>query len=100
MVQKRAFAVILGADYVSYESALLVLDQDRLEKRRLELAYKFAVKCTMSPRHSPIFPPNPNYRPNMRHPKPYKEHFCHTSRYFNSPVPFLARLLNKRSKKS
>ena len=98
MVQKKAFAVILGADYVSYESALLALDQERLDKRRLDLSYKFASKCTMSPRHSSIFPPNPNYRPNMRHPKPFMEHLCHTSRYFSSPVPFLARLLNKRSK--
>ena len=98
MVQKKAFAVILGTAYVSYESALLVLEQERLDVRRLELSYKFASKCTKSPRHSSMFPPNPNYRPNMRQPKPYMEHLCHTSRYFHSPIPFLARLLNKRSK--
>ena len=95
MVQKKAFAVILGTAYVSYESALLVLEQERLDVRHLDLSFKFASK---SPRHSSMFPPNPNCRPNMRQPKPYMEHLCHTSRYFHSPIPFLARLLNKRSK--
>ena len=79
MVQKKAFAVILGRDYVSYESALLLLEQERLDVRRLDLSYKFASKCAKSPRHSSMFPPNPNYRPNMRHPKPYMEYLCHTS---------------------
>jgi hypothetical protein len=97
MVQKKAFAVILGRGYTSYESALLSLKQERLDKRRENLSYKFALKCTESTRHKTMFPPNPNYRPNMRHPKPYLEHKCHTSRYYNSTIPTLARLLNKRS---
>ena len=96
MVQKKAFAIILGRTYTSYESALLSLRQERLDKRRQELSYKFALKCTQSHKHSSMFPPNPNYRPNMRHPKPYMEHLCHTSRYYSSPIPSLARLLNKR----
>jgi hypothetical protein len=31
----------------------------------------------------------------MRNPKPFIEFQCHTSRYCISPIPFLARLLNK-----
>ena len=46
MVQKKAFAVILGTAYVSYESALLVLEQERLDVRRLDLSFKFASKYT------------------------------------------------------
>ena len=49
MVQKKAFAVILGTYYVIYESALLVLEQERLDVHRLDLSYKFAIKCTESP---------------------------------------------------
>ena len=98
MVQKKALAVILGMDYVNYEAALLTLQQQRLDTRRLDICYKFALKCTNSPRHSFMFPPNPNHRANMRHPKPYKEYLCHTGRYFNSPIPALSRLLNKRSR--
>ena len=95
MVQKNAFAVILGRSYSNYESALLTLKQQRLDQRRKTLSYKFATKCAQSSKHKHMFPPNPIYRQNMRHPKPYLEHTCHTSRYYNSPVPSLARLLNK-----
>ena len=95
-VQKKAFAVILGKEYQTYESALQTLNQDRLDTRRAELAYKFALKCSKSTKHSAMFPRNPFYRENMRNSKPFLEFQCHTSRYFNSAIPALSRLLNKR----
>ena len=99
MVQKKAFVVILGKDYVSYETAFSALNQDRLDTRRVELAYNFALKSSKkSPRHSAMFPLNPTYRSNTRNLKPFMEYQCHTSRYYNSPIPSLARLLNKRHK--
>ena len=98
MVQKKSFVIILGKDYINYESALLALNQDRLDTRRVELAYNFALKSSKTPRHSGMFPPNPAYRSNMRHLKPFLEHQCHSSRYFNSSIPSMARLLNKRHK--
>ena len=97
MVQKKAFAIILGSSYTSYQSALISLHQERLDTRRLQLCLKFATKCTKSPKHCSMFPLNPNFRPNMRKPKPYKEFQCHTTRYFNSPIPFLTRLLNQQA---
>ena len=51
MVQKKAFAVILGTGYMSYESALLTLRQERLDIRRQNLSIKFALKCTLSSKH-------------------------------------------------
>ena len=98
MVQKKAFAIILGKHYTSYEAALLTLQQKRLDTRRDVLSYNFADKCTKSSKHKSMFPPNPNFRPNMRYPKPFKEYQCRTSRYYNSPVPHLSRLLNKNFK--
>ena len=98
LVQKKAFAIILGINYHSYEASLLTLDQERLDKRREELSYKFALKCSKSPLHESMFPPNPNFRPNMRRPKPFMEHKCNTTRHYNSTIPYLARLLNKRAK--
>ena len=97
-VQKKAFAVILGRNYTSYEVALFTLKQERLDKRRQNLSLKFAQKCTMSSKHKSMFPVNTNHRPNMRNPKPFLEYTCHTSRYYNSPIPSLARLLNKHSR--
>ena len=96
-VQKKAFAIILGRSYTSYEMALLTLKQERLDMRRQNISLKFALKCTVSSKHKSMFPANPTYRPNMRNPKPFLEHTCHTSRYYCSPIPSLARLLNKHS---
>jgi hypothetical protein len=87
----------LGRGYTSYESALSLLKLERLDIRRVNLCHSFALKSAKSSRHQSMFPPNPNYRQNMRNPKPYMEHSCNTSRYFSSPIPYLARLLNKRS---
>ena len=93
MVQKKALVIILGSRYQSYESALVELDIERLDTRRENLCYKFALKCSKSHRHRSMFPPNPHMRPNMRSPKPFLNH---TSRHYNSAVPYLARLLNER----
>ena len=98
MVQKKALAIILGRQYSSYETALNTLNLERLDTRREDLSFRFALKCTKSHRHNSMFPPNPNYRPNMRNPKPFLEYQCHTSRYFNSAIPALSRLLNCRSR--
>ena len=98
LCQKKAFAVILGKNYVSYETALTKLKLDRLDTRRVNLCMSFAVKCTKSSRHSSMFPNNTNYRTNMRNPKPFLEYYCNTSRYYNSSIPYMARLLNKNHK--
>ena len=97
-VQKKGFAIILSKKYQSYESALATLNQERLDTRRLNLCYKFANKCSQSPRHKAMFPANPTFRPNMRNPKPFLERKCNTSRHYSSPIPFLTRLLNKNFK--
>ena len=97
MVQKKAFVVILGREYISYENALTVLKLERLDTRRENISLRFAIKCTQSDRHSSMFPKNPNFRPNTRHPKPFLEPWCSTSRYFNSTIPALTRLLNENS---
>jgi hypothetical protein len=94
MVQKKAFAIIL----VSYESVLETLQLERLDARRESLSHNFALKCTKSSQHNTIFPLNTNFRENMRHTKKFKEHQCRTSRYYKSAVPYMARLLNKKSR--
>ena len=99
MVQKKAFVIILGLGYRSYESALETLQQERLDSRRETLCLNFAVKCSKSPKHSYMFPLNTNIRENMRYIKRYKEHQCKTSRYYKSSIPYMARLLNKKASK-
>ena len=94
MIQKKALAIILGRNYGNYDNALSVLNLERLDKRRTELSLQFALKCTRSPKHSWMFPPNPYQRENARHPKPFLERQCHTARHYWSPIPYLTRLLN------
>ena len=97
MVQKKACAIILGKDYVSYENALTTLNLERLNARRTALTLDFAIKCSKSPKHSHFFPLNNVARENNRNTKKYKEFQCRTSRYYNSPVPYMARLLNNEN---
>ena len=96
MVQKKAFAIILGRKYCSYKTALDTLKQERLESRRMQLCLKFAEKCTKSSQFQSMFPLNTNCRQNLRQKKRFKEFHCRTKRYFNSSVPYLSRLLNRK----
>ena len=94
-VQKKAFAIILGKNYYSYESSLSYLKLERLDSRRETLCLRFAKKCLDNPNHKLMFPPNNTSRTNMRNPKPYHEPQCSTSRYYYSSIPYMSRLLNK-----
>ena len=51
MVQKKAFVIILGKDYVSYENALTILDLKRLDARIDDICLNFAKKCILSEKH-------------------------------------------------
>ena len=97
MVQKKAFAIVLGNYYVSYKNGLTTLNQERLDERRDALTLNFAIKCTKSPKHCHMFPLNPISRENSRYKRKYKEFQCRTSCYFSGPVPFMARLLKKEN---
>ena len=94
--QKKALAIILGKNYNCYEHALSYLGLDRLDSRREKLCYNFALKCTRSLKHKSMFPLNTSFRPNMRKPKLFLEPQCKTSRYYNSSIPYMARLLNSK----
>jgi hypothetical protein len=55
MVQKAAFAIILGMSYTSYNGALTKLNRTNLAYRRKELCLKFADKCHKSEKFSHWF---------------------------------------------
>ena len=66
MVQKRAFAMILGRNYENYETALFNRNNCKPEEPHFETT--FAFKCTKSPKQQHMFPLSLNYREHMRHP--------------------------------
>ena len=51
-VQKSALAIILGKEYINYESALLSLNLEKLSIRREALCSKFAKKALKSEKYS------------------------------------------------
>ena len=95
-IQKKAFSIILGQKFKNYTNALKILQQENLSVRRLKLCENFALKCLSNPRHSDLF--NTNLGPKNRHTKKLKEPKCNSTRYYNSAVPFLTRLLNEKLK--
>ena len=96
MLQKKAFAIILGSEYKSYRNALKVLAQDKLDTRRLKLCTTFAEKNAKHPRHADLFQPNPRYSGNTRSKNKFITPKCMTTRYYKSAVPFLTRVLNSK----
>ena len=94
-IQKKAFAIILGKTYKSYSNALKVLDQEKLETRRLKLCEKFAIKCTKNPKHTDMFKLKSRNNNHTRKKQKYTEPKCNTDRYYRSAVPFLTRQLNR-----
>ena len=96
-VQKMAFSIILGTNYVEYMVALTLLEEDTLENRRELLCLNFATKSEKHPKHKHLFPRRSTNGPKTRNRKTFLEPRCRTQRRYKSAVPSLLRLLNKKS---
>ena len=95
-VQKCALKIILCNQYYDYSYACSVFGIQSLEERRFRLCTKFAVKeyrreGSMFTKYRPKYSLK-NYRTKL-----VDEIFCNSSRYYNSSLPFLSRLLNSIS---
>ena len=67
----------------------MILKLERFDLRRTRLCNTFASKCTKSTKHVAMFPLN-----NAPiHNKKYLDSTCNTSRYYNSSIPYITRLL-------
>ena len=97
-IQKIVLKVILSDQYQSYDQACKLLGTIPLENRRKQLSLKFALACLKNPQHSHQFKQrlSPYYK--LRRIKSFEEPFCHSQRYFMSPIPYLTRLLNEHFK--
>ena len=99
-IQKIVLKVILGDSYSSYESACSRLTTISLEDRRRQLSLKFAMACLKSPQHKHLFKQRISTYYKLRKLKSFEVPFCHTERYFSSPIPYLTRLLNEHFAKN
>ena len=66
----------------------------------MNAALKFGEKCVASLRYRDMFPRNHQFTDKPRAPKPFKEYFCRTDRFYSSSFPTIVRLLNKKHEKS
>ena len=95
-VQKSAFRIILGDQYLNYKNAMKVLNLQSLEERRESLCLKFAKKCLIVKKYRSMFPK----RHQVQHLKNRgNEKFVirrtFTERHRKSAIPHMQRLLNR-----
>ena len=95
-VQKSAVKVILGNDYTDYQKALSKLDLENLNDRRDILCRNFALKSTKNPRTKKMFPVNEKaHTMKSRKPEKFKVFHANTSRFQNSSIIYMQKLLNE-----
>ena len=87
--------IILGEDYLSYDSALTSTGLLSLKARREKRELTFALKCAKHPTNSSIFPLNPSQDPhNVRKREIFQVNQAKTETYRTSTIPHLQRRLN------
>ena len=92
--QKKALAIILGSQYKSYSNALTLTQLPRLDTLRKDISLQWAIRAQLNPKHTDLFPLGQT-EVNTRNRKMFREYFCHTTKYFNSAVPWMTRALNE-----
>ena len=90
-VQKNAYRIIYGKNYITYQDTLDEAGESTLNERRDFLSLKFAKKCLKTNFFSNWFQRGMATRNN----KYFSEPQARTKRYNNSPILYMIRLLNK-----
>ena len=93
-VQKSALHIILGEKYKSYKHALKLTSTKTLFERRRKICLKFAKKSVKHNKFRYWFKPNKNETNTRREQLKFKEVFCRTDRFKDSPISYLTNLLN------
>ena len=103
-VQKSAFSIILGDNYITYDCAIDLLERKKLNQRRYDLCLKFAKKSQLHPKYRNWFTfspegPEPIDTRSEKQEHKFKQVKTRTDRYRDSPLPFLTSILNNSSLK-
>ena len=91
-IQKTAFKIILGNNYLNYDVACTLFEVEPLDFRRIELCLNFAKKDMK--KDNSIFIKNLDIGKTRRKPDIVKNIKCRTKRFEKSSLPYLSRLLN------
>ena len=95
-VQKTAFKIILGPNYINYEVACTLLNAEPLELRRIQLCLKFSKQDLK--KETTIFMKNKQFTQTRTKAKIVMEQQCRTNRFKKSSIPYLSKLLNDSQK--
>ena len=97
-VQKNALRNILKEKYSSYKDLLKLLNLETLDDRRKKLLLVYGKQCTKIEQTKQLFPLKKKHH-NMNTPsnETYEVLKTNTTRYRNSTVPFIQKLLNAES---
>ena len=95
-IQKLAAAAILGTNYTSYKEALSTLKLKTLAERRTQICLKFIQKNMKS--ESPLLAKVHKIYKTRSDAQKAAEFQCRTKAFFDSSLPFLARLYNQYKK--
>ena len=98
-VQKAALHVILGMEYTTYSLALKTLNLQTLDIRRDMLCKKFAIKSSKHSKHKNWFKINEKITTTRQNQPKYCPVYASTTRFENSPISYLTKLLNASAKK-
>ena len=93
-LQKSALSIILGFKYQSYENALEITGLKRLSYRREQICSKFISKNMKSDK--PLLSVTKKSHDTRSNPNLANEIQCRTQAFYNSSLPYLARLYNRR----
>ena len=95
-IQKRCCRIILGAEYVSYASALQRLHLSSLYDGREMLTLRFGRSLLRSPDHRDMLPPTMGqlHGRNTRNSHKLRNIRAKTERYRKSTIPYIVRRLN------
>ena len=93
-IQKVALTIIAGGKYADYDSLCQYFGIAKLSTRRAELCAKLAVKLYLSPRCDQYFT-RTEQGGTRRNNILVKENTSRTSRCYNAPHNYLARLVNQ-----
>ena len=98
-IQKVALKVILGDQYDTYDKACEYFHIDKLSVRRLELCTNFALKLYKSDRSCDFFTHSKKSVDTRSDQNLLSENRCRTTRCYNAPHNYLARLVNQNEDK-
>ena len=91
-IQKIVIKAILQHRYSDYHQGCLLLGIEDLDLRRTRLCLKFGLKAISNNKFKELFSYNTNV--NIRNPDKFDLPLARSSRYFNSPLLYITRLLN------